>query len=144
MSAAKASGKEALTPLELEIMQVLWTKGPSTAAEVLPELTGELAYNTVQTMLQVLLRKGKVKRVAEGRAYRYKPVVTQQRAAGSAVSDLLKRMFGGSAEAMLLAMVNARQLSAEDLQRAHEALAEAEKQRSSASGGDKQAEEVRR
>ena len=121
------SDKHALTPLELEIMQVLWSAGPSTAAEVVPQLEGSLAYNTVQTMLQVLLRKGRVKRVAEGRAYRYRAAVTRERAAGSAISDLVKRMFGGSAEAMLLAMVDAGQVGADDLQRARKALQAAEK-----------------
>ncbi|SEB60065.1 BlaI/MecI/CopY family transcriptional regulator [Terriglobus roseus] len=130
MSAAtvsKSVDKQALTPLELEIMQVLWSAGPSTASEVVPQLAGNLAYNTVQTMLQVLLRKGRVKRVAEGRAYRYRAAVTRERAAGSAISDLVKRMFGGSAEAMLLAMVDAGQVGAEDLQRARKALQAAEK-----------------
>ena len=130
MSAAaanKSADKQALTPLELEIMQVLWSAGPSTAAEVVPQVAGNLAYNTVQTMLQVLLRKGRVKRVAEGRAYRYRAAVTRERAAGSAISDLVKRMFGGSAEAMLLAMVDAGQVGAEDLQRARKALQAAEK-----------------
>jgi BlaI family penicillinase repressor len=126
-AAAKSTEKRALTPLELEIMHVLWSQGPSTAAEVMPLLQGELAYNTVGTMLQVLLRKGKVKRVAEGRAYRYRAIVSRERAAGSAVTDLLKRMFGGSAEAMLLAMVDAKQVDAEDLQRARKALLAAEK-----------------
>ncbi len=121
-AAAKTAGKQGLTPLELEIMQVLWSAGPSTAAEVGPQLAGDLAYNTVQTMLQVLLRKGKVKRTAEGRAYRYRAAVSRERAAGSAISDLLKRMFGGSAEAMLLAMVDSGQVGAEDLQRARKAL----------------------
>lgn len=115
-----------LTPLELKIMQVLWSAGPSTAAEVLPQLDGELAYNTVQTMLQVLLRKGKVKRAAEGRAYRYRPAVSRERAAGSAIGDLLQRMFGGSAEAMLLAMVDSGHVQADDLQRARKALQAAE------------------
>ena len=130
MSAApgnKSLEKQALTPLELEIMQVLWSAGPSTASEVVPQLAGNLAYNTVQTMLQVLLRKGRVKRVAEGRAYRYRATITRERAAGSAISDLVKRMFGGSAEAMLLAMVDAGQVGAEDLQRARKALQAAEK-----------------
>jgi len=126
-AAAKSTDGKGLTPLELEIMQVLWSQGPSTASEVLPLLEGELAYNTVQTMLQVLLRKGKVKRMAEGRAYRYKAAVSRERAAGTAISDLLKRMFGGSAEAMLLAMVDAGQVGAEDLQRARKALQAAEK-----------------
>lgn len=121
-STGKVAGKQSLTPLELEIMQVIWSTGPSTAAEIVPQLSGELAYNTVGTMLQVLLRKGKVKRSAEGRAYRYCAAVSRERAAGSAIGDLLKRMFGGSAEAMLLAMVDSGQVGAEDLQRARKAL----------------------
>lgn len=128
MSAAvKATGKQGLTPLELEVMQVLWAQGPSTTAEVVPHMEGAPAYNTVQTMLQVLLRKGKVKRVAEGRAYRYKAAVSRERAAGSAISDLVKRMFGGSAEAMLLAMVDSGQVGADDLARARKALQAGEK-----------------
>jgi predicted transcriptional regulator len=126
-AAAKTTDQRGLTPLELEIMQVLWSQGPSTAAEVVPLMQGDPAYNTVQTMLQVLLRKGKVKRVAEGRAYRYKAAVSRERAAGSAISDLVKRMFGGSAEAMLLAMVDSGQVGAEDLARARKALQAAEK-----------------
>ncbi len=136
MAAAKSTGKHGLTPLELEIMQVLWASGPSTTAEVVPQLQGSLAYNTVQTMLQVLLRKGKVKRTAEGRAYRYRALVSRERAAGSAIADLLKRMFGGSAEAMLLAMVDAGHVGADDLQRARKALHAAEANRKAAAADE--------
>ena len=111
---------QTLTPLELEIMQVLWESGPCTVAEVQPKLKAELAYTTVQTMLNVLLRKNKVKRVQEGRAYRYRPAVSRERASGSALSDLVKRMFGGSSEALLMAMVDTRQISAEELARGAE------------------------
>jgi BlaI family penicillinase repressor len=116
-----------LTPLELEIMQVLWQAGPCTVAEVQPRLQADLAYTTVQTMLNVLLRKKKVKRVQEGRAYRYRPAVSRERASGSALSDLVTRMFGGSSEALLMAMVDTRQISAEELARVAQKLAEAEK-----------------
>jgi BlaI family transcriptional regulator, penicillinase repressor len=116
-----------LTPLELEIMQVLWQAGPCTVAEVQPKLQAELAYTTVQTMLNVLLRKKKVKRVQEGRAYRYRPAVSRERASGSALNDLVTRMFGGSSEAMLMAMVDTRQISAEELARVAQRLADAEK-----------------
>jgi BlaI family penicillinase repressor len=116
-----------LTPLELEIMQVLWQAGPCTVAEVQPKLQAELAYTTVQTMLNVLLRKKKVKRVQEGRAYRYRPAVSRERASGSALSDLVTRMFGGSSEALLMAMVDTRQISAEGLARVAQKLADAEK-----------------
>jgi BlaI family penicillinase repressor len=113
---------ETLTPLELEIMQVLWEAGPSTVSEVQPKLRAQLAYTTVQTMLNVLLRKRKVARVQEGRAFRYRPAVSRERATGSALSDLVRRMFGGSSEALLMAMVDTRQITAEELARVAERL----------------------
>ena len=113
---------QTLTPLELEIMQVLWEHGAGTVAEVRPHLRGELAYTTVQTMLNVLWRKKKVKRVQEGRAFRYAPVVSRERAMGGALKDLVSRMFGGSSEALLMAMVDSRQIDAEDLARLAEKL----------------------
>ena len=125
---AKEKTRQTLTPLELEIMQVLWENGASTVTEVIPKLKAELAYTTVQTMLMVLLRKGKVKRTQEGRAFRYKPVVSRERASGSAVEDLVRRMFGGSAEALLMAMVDTRQISAKELERLARKVAAAEQQ----------------
>lgn len=116
-----------LTPLELQIMQVLWDWGACTVAEVQPRLRPELAYTTVQTMLNVLWRKHKVKRIPEGRAFRYEPVVSRERATGSALHDLVSRMFGGSSEALLMAMVDTRQISADDLARLGERLKAAEK-----------------
>jgi len=123
----RSTAKQTLTPLELEIMQVLWQAGPSTVTEVRPQLKADLAYNTVQTMLNVLLRKGKVKRVQEGRAFRYRAAVDRKRATGSAVQDLVLRMFGGSPEALLLAMVESRQIGPKELERLNQMIAAAEK-----------------
>ncbi|HTV06586.1 MAG TPA: BlaI/MecI/CopY family transcriptional regulator [Acidobacteriaceae bacterium] len=117
--------QKALTRLELEIMQVLWERGGSTVAEVQRGLKAELAYTTVQTMLNVLWRKKKVKREQEGRAYRYEAVVSRERARGSAVNDLVSRMFGGSGEALLMAMVDTRQISTEELARVVEKVRKA-------------------
>ena len=122
-----ADEKKTLTPLELEIMQILWQDGPSTVNDVKPKLKSHLAYNTVQTMLTVLLRKGKVKRVQEGRAFRYAPTVDRKRATGTELQDLVRRMFGGSPEALLLAMVESRQIGPRELARLNEMVAEAEK-----------------
>lgn len=119
---------QALTPLELEIMQVLWELGPCTVAEVQPKLKAELAYTTVQTMLNVLLRKSKVKRIQEGRAFRYRAAVSRERATGSALNDMVKRMFGGSSEALLMALVDARQIGVAELARVSERLAAAERE----------------
>ena len=107
-------------------MQVLWDVGPCTVAEVQPKLKADLAYTTVQTMLNVLLRKNKVKRVQERHAFHYRPAVSRERASGSALSDLVKRMFGGSSEALLMAMVDTRQITAEELTRVAQRLAAAE------------------
>jgi predicted transcriptional regulator len=106
-----------LTPLELEIMKVLWEVGPAAVQTVQERLAPErkLAYNTVQTMLNVLHRKGKVRRELQGRAYLYEPVVSRAQAAGQAVGDLVSRMFGGSAESLVLSLVEARHLTPEKL-----------------------------
>ncbi|HLZ76496.1 BlaI/MecI/CopY family transcriptional regulator [Phenylobacterium sp.] len=117
-SRAKASG--VLTPLELQIMQVLWTAGPSPVAAVQERLGSDLAYTTVQTMLNVLLRKKKVRRTQVGRAFTYEAAVSRDRATGAALKDLVSRMFGGSGEAMLMALVNTQQITPEQLTRAAE------------------------
>ena len=115
------------TPLELEIMQVLWETGASTVADVQSRLPADLAYTTVQTMLNVLLRKKKVRRAQVGRAFAYEPAVSREGAINSAFNDLVGRMFGGSSEALLMALVDARQITAEQLERAARLLGEAEK-----------------
>ena len=100
-----------LTPLELRIMQVLWEQGASTVQTVQNKLPGEsLAYTTVQTMLNVLQRKGKVKRKLIGKAYEYHPVLSRERALQDAAGDLLNRMFGGSVDALLMSLVKNRQI----------------------------------
>jgi predicted transcriptional regulator len=121
-----AAKDQTLTPLELEIMQVLWEQGACTVAEVQPKLKGDLAYTTVQTMLTVLLKKEKVTREPAGRAYRYRPAVSRTFATGGALKDMVKRMFGGSPEALLMALVDTRQISAEQLTRIAEKLSTSE------------------
>ena len=115
-SRGKASG--VLTPLELEIMQVLWADGPGNVAAVQERLAGELAYTTVQTMLNVLLRKKKVRRTQVGRAFAYEAAVSREGAVGAALKDLVSRMFGGSGEALLMALIDAQQITPEELARA--------------------------
>jgi len=90
--------KDTLTKLELQIMQVIWRQGASNVGAVQTGLEQQLAYTTVQTMLNILHRKGKLKRKLCGRAYEYSATVTEARALGHAVRDLVDRMFGGSSE----------------------------------------------
>ena len=110
--------KTQLTRLELQIMQVLWKNGPSTVQAVQQSLPGDpLAYTTVQTMLNILQRKGKVKRKLLGKAYEYRPVLSRDKALREAASDVLDRLFGGSVEALLMSLVKTRHLDADKLAR---------------------------
>lgn len=104
-----------LTALELRIMQVIWNRGASTVGEVQGELDPPLAYTTVQTMLNILARKGKLSRRLDGRAYVYSARVTQARALGQGVRDLVDRMFGGSSEALVMSLLRNRQIDPEKL-----------------------------
>ena len=107
-----------LTPLELEIMNILWETGPAAVQAVQSHLkTRELAYTTVQTMLNVLHRKGKVKRRLKDRAYVYQPVLTRERAVKQALADMLDKFFGGSADNLVLNLVETHQLTPEKLAR---------------------------
>lgn len=119
---AKTEKKAALTKLELEIMQVIWRQGPSNVTAVQQGLGQELAYTTVQTMLNILERKGKLKRSLKGRAFEYSAAVTQTRAANHAVRDLIDRMFGGSTEDLVMSLVKNRQIDAGKLRRLTESL----------------------
>jgi BlaI family penicillinase repressor len=115
----------ALTKLELQIMQVIWKLGASTARdanapggsknacsvkEVQEGLPQPLAYTTVQTMLNILELKGKLKRKLRGRAYVYSATVTEAKASRHAVRDLVDRMFGGSADELVMSLIKNRQI----------------------------------
>ena len=114
------SEKETLTKLELQIMQVIWKRGTSNVSAVQEELEQQLAYTTVQTMLNILHRKGKLKRRLRGRAYEYSATVTEAKALNHAVRDLVDRMFGGSSEELVMSLLKTRQIDAGKLARISE------------------------
>ena len=118
---------EQLTPLELEIMHVLWELGSANVQKVQAHLDRELAYTTVQTMLNILHRKGKVKRTLKDRAYFYKPVVSRGQVVGQHMNDIVDRLFGGSAESLVMSLVETKHLTPEKLARLQKVLDEEEK-----------------
>ena len=138
--AGRRGGSAGMTPLELKIMQVLWRLGPCQVQAVQQDLEGGLAYTTVQTMLNVLHKKGRVTRRLRGRAYEYRAVVSEEKTLGTAVADLVERMFGGSAEELVMSLVKSRQLDAGRLaslaERVDAAKAAKKKGRESARGRD--------
>lgn len=106
-----------LTPLERRIMRVLWDEGAGNVQKVLQGLSGEpqLAYTTVQTTLNVLHRKGRVKRRLVGRAFEYSATVSQAAADSHAIKDVLQKVFRGSVDDLLLSLVRSKHLDARKL-----------------------------
>jgi predicted transcriptional regulator len=111
----KTPKQAGLTKLELRIMQAVWKRGGGTVSELQSELDPPLAYTTVQTMLNILERKGKLKRQLEGRAYVYTATVTEAKALGQQLRDLVDRMFGGSSEELVMSLLKTRQIDANKL-----------------------------
>ncbi|MFN2604114.1 MAG: BlaI/MecI/CopY family transcriptional regulator [Gemmatimonadaceae bacterium] len=105
------------TDRELDIMAVLWDKGPSTAREVRGALKDDLAYNTVLTILRILEDKGFVGRVEEGRAHRYHALVARKAAGKSALTRIQEKVFGGSRELLLTELLGDAKLNASELRR---------------------------
>jgi len=120
---------ERLTPLELEIMKVLWETGAANVQTVQQRLERELAYTTVQTMLNILHRKGKVKRALKDRAYFYRPAVTRRQVVRQAVDDMVEHLFGGSVESLVMSLVETKHLTPEKMDRLNALLKEAEEAR---------------
>jgi predicted transcriptional regulator len=105
------------TDRELDVMTVLWRRGPSTVAEVRGELQDELAYTTVLTILRTLQDKGHVGYREAGKAHRYHAKVAEKTARRTALSRLVDRVFGGSAELLFTQLVADRDLSPDELKR---------------------------
>ncbi len=109
------STKDGLTKLELRIMQVIWKRGASTVSAVQTEMEPALAYTTVQTVMNILERKGKLKRELDGRAFVYAAKVTEEKAVGQSVRDMIDRMFGGSSEELVMSLLKSKQIDAKRL-----------------------------
>ena len=116
---------ENLTPLELELMNILWELGTANVQTVQQRLDRELAYTTVQTMLNILHKKGKVRRTLKDRAYLYSPVVSRSQIVSQTVGDLVDRLFGGSAENLVMSLIETKHLTAEKLAELNSLLEEA-------------------
>lgn len=112
---ARKANKAGLTELELRIMQVIWRRGGSSVAAVQAELDPPLAYTTVQTIMNILVRKKKLARKLDGRAYIYSAKVTEAKASGQGIRDLIDRMFGGSSEELVMSLLKNRQIDAKRL-----------------------------
>ena len=105
------------TDREIDVMAVLWERGPSTVGEVKTALKDDLAYTTVLTILRTLESKRYVGHAQEGRGHRYFAAVKQQDAQQSALRHLTGKLFKGSAELLFTHLVSDRKLSASQIRK---------------------------
>ena len=115
------------TDREIDVMEVLWERGPSLVGDVRAALKDDLAYTTVLTILRNLEAKGYVRHEEEGRAHRYFPKVRQQVAQRNALRRLIDTLFVGSPEALLAQLVDEHDLTADDLRRMARKLGRSDK-----------------
>ena len=107
---------ESLTQREAQIMDVLWRAGSATAERIRQELPDEPHDSTVRTLLRILENKGYVKHTVRGKAYLYRPAVRRASAERKAVLNVIKRFFGGSAEALVLRLIEDEHVTPEQLE----------------------------
>ena len=99
-------------------MKAVWDRGTATVRDVYEGLLAQrrIAYTTVMTMMNVLERKGHLRKRAEGRTFVYEPVRPKHDVVGSLVRDFVSRVFDGSAEPLLVHLVEDRHLSDKELE----------------------------
>jgi predicted transcriptional regulator len=107
----------ALTEVEQRLMEIVWASGPVTVGQVVEAIPEHErpAYNTVQTMMKILERKGYVKHRAEGRAFVYQAIVDRDSAAQTALSHVVQRFFGGSPRELALNLIQGDHLTEDEL-----------------------------
>jgi predicted transcriptional regulator len=112
------------TDFELNILRVLWRRGPSTVREVYETLNKKrpTGYTTVLKMMQIMTEKGLVERDEEQRAHVYKARLPQEQTQQLLIGDLLERAFDGSAKKLVLQALSAKKASAKDLTEIREML----------------------
>jgi predicted transcriptional regulator len=115
------------TDAELEILQVLWQRGPSTVRHVFDVLSEkrDLAYTTVLKMLQIMHEKGLVVRDETDRSHTYTPARSQTDVQKALITDLVDRAFGGSPEKLFMSAIGSTDVNADELSRIRALLDEA-------------------
>ena len=112
-------GSEHPTELELEILKILWEDSPLRVREVRARLESEadrpLAHSSVITMLNIMHRKGFLRRRKEGKSFLFSPNVNKENVTGRIMGDLLSRLFDSSTSAMVLSLLETADLDSEEI-----------------------------
>ena len=119
------------TPAELEVLQVIWDRGPSTVREVMTVLNRQRprAYTSVMSLMNVMAEKGQLTMKARGRAFVYSAKASQARTQSRMVRDLLSRVFDGSASAVVTHLLEQAKPDSEELDEIRKTIAEFARQK---------------
>jgi predicted transcriptional regulator len=122
----------ALSEAQTEIMNVVWERGEATLAQVWSALAArrEIARNTVQTQLTRLVEKGWLLHRTEGKAFYYRPAVPRREARSRVVQRLVDAVFEGSAEGLVMTLLDGRKLSKAEADRIRALIERAEEEQS--------------
>ncbi len=120
-----------LSPLEDEIMAVIWRLGAARAEEIREALRGkhDLRESTVRTLLRRIEAKGLLDHITEGRTFVYRPKVKPSEMANQAVRRVVERFCAGSLPSLLIGMADDRMISAEELRELAAEIERKEKKR---------------
>lgn len=121
---ARPKAKE-LTERELEVMQVFWDRGESTASDVrdsMAEQGRDLAYTTVATLVRILLEKDFLTQTATERPFRFVPARTYEEVSGSMLGDMVQKVFAGSRMNLLMRLFEQKKLTSAEQTRLEEIL----------------------
>jgi predicted transcriptional regulator len=131
--------QQSLSPAQLEIMEIVWSRGEAGVAEIWQELSSrrDVARNTVQTMVSRLAEKGWLTYRQEGNAFHYTAKQPRQTAVGSLVRKLVQSAFGGSASGLVLTLLKDESLTKAEADEIRAAIDAAEKKQSPKRGRGK-------
>ncbi len=121
------------TPAELEVLQVIWDRGPSTVREVMEALDRDRprAYTSVMSLMNVMAAKGQLGRRRRGRAYVYSARLRPDGTRSQMLADLLDRAFDGSAHALVVHLLREARPDGEELRQIRRAIEEFRSKRDS-------------
>lgn len=105
------------TPGELEVMQVLWQQSPLKPAEIEARLPRPIGNAALRSVLRVLLEKGHVHRVKQGKAYYYRPTRPAQASFRQMAHKLADAFFGGSSFDLIAQLIKSEKLTAEEIRK---------------------------
>ncbi len=127
MSGRKSS---TFTEVELEFMKIIWEQGEVSTENVqnaLSKCGRELSDGTVRKMLSILMTKGHITRIRNGRGFLYRAKVHEKQANRRMISDLLSRAFSDSVSLMVAAILDSSSVSDEEIQEIKQLIAERER-----------------